>query len=100
VRCRVTRDGQGLAGVTVTLRPEPFMGNALKPATGVSGADGTVPLRVSPDLPGLSPGFYRIEASLIKDGTETLPSRYNVQSGLGQEVAPALREEILVRLGR
>jgi hypothetical protein len=88
--CQVTLDGRPLAGATVTFIPEPFLGPALKPATGVSDERGLARLQESgADLPGVPCGLFRVEVSK-KDagGRETVPARYNTQSVLGQEVAP------------
>ena len=99
--CTITRDGQGVSGVTVTFVPEKFMGDAIKPAKAISEAGGALRLGVEGEsAPGLSPGFYRVEAS-IKDaaGNETLPARYNTKTILGHEVSPYQRGEITIRLG-
>jgi hypothetical protein len=100
MNCKVLRDGLGVAGVTVTLVPEKFMGDAVKPASGITGPDGIAPLYVSHDFPGVSLGFYRVEVSL-KDasGKETLPARYNTNTKLGQEISHSMRGGIVIRLG-
>jgi hypothetical protein len=93
IPCRVTLNDKPLAGATVTLVPEKFMGPAFMPATGVSDAKGAVLLRVEgQELPGIPWGYYRIEVSRKNAaGAETLPARYNVRSVLGQEVKPDSR---------
>ncbi|HWY85158.1 MAG TPA: hypothetical protein VNX28_00460 [Gemmataceae bacterium] len=88
IRCRVFRDGVGLAGVTVTFVPEGFMGGAIKPGSGISDKNGNVALKMDGEtVDGLGLGFYRAEASL-KDasGKETLPAQYNKSTKLGFEV--------------
>ena len=87
-RCTVTRDGKGCPDVTVTFVPEKFMGDAIKPGSGISDADGNVDIKVGGEpISGLSLGYYRVEASL-KDasGKETLPARFNTDTKIGQEV--------------
>ena len=87
-RCTVTRDGKGCPDVTVTFVPEKFMGDAIKPGSGISDADGNVDIKVAGEpFSGLSLGYYRVEASL-KDpsGKETLPARFNTDTKIGQEV--------------
>lgn len=87
---QVTLDGKPLAGATVTLVPEKFLGDAIKPASGVSDARGTVQIRTEgAEVPGAACGWFRVEVSK-KDSTgrETLPSRYNQTTTLGLEVAP------------
>jgi hypothetical protein len=92
-QCRVIRDGKGFAGVTVTFIPEKFMGEAIRPGSGVSDAEGNVELKIAGEsFPGLNPGYYRIEASLKDDsGKETLPARFNTETKLGQELHPRSR---------
>lgn len=87
---KVIRDGKPLAGVTVTLMPEPFFGNGLKPATGTTDANGIATLTTQGGaVPGVACGLFRVEVSK-KDNAdqETLPSRYNRQTVLGVEVGP------------
>src|SRR5439155_20742612 len=96
-RCRVTRGEVGVPGVTVTFIPEKFMGDVIKPGSGISNNDGYVNLATGPeDLPGLSLGYYRVEVSL-KDaaGNETLPARFNARSSVGMEIQNIKRSEIL-----
>jgi hypothetical protein len=99
-RCKVIRGNQGVANVTVTLVPERFMGETIQPASGTSGPDGTVHLKIEgADFPGARLGYYRIEASQ-KDpsGKELLPARYNSSSKLGCEVHHKKMESILIEL--
>jgi hypothetical protein len=90
VAFQVTLDGQPLAGASVTLVPEKFLGAALMPATGSTDARGMVRVATSGAAePGVACGLYRIEVSK-KDaaGRETIPARYNQATILGLEVAP------------
>lgn len=87
----VQLDGRPLGGATVTLTPETFLGPSFKPATGTTDASGTV----APQAEGLGPGaipygFYRVEVSKQgAGGKELVPARYNTNTTLGREFAPA-----------
>jgi uncharacterized protein YceK len=98
--CRVQMDKAPLAGATVTLIPEKFLGPNLLPATGTTNEQGIAAVSVAkdklpnPNFSGVHVGFYRIEISKQQGGAETIPARYNANSELGQEVAqgvPALQ---------
>ena len=87
---KVTLDRKPLAGATVTLTPEKFLGDALKPATGTTNTGGIVNVATAgTEVPGVASGMFRVEVSK-KDGTgrETLPNRYNQATILGVEVGP------------
>jgi hypothetical protein len=100
--CHVRLDGKPLQGATVTYVPEKFMGSSIRPASGVSDQNGGVALTVEGEkLPGVQPGFYRVQVSKKNaSGQETIPARYNQDSILGIEVYPrktrklGAREEI------
>ncbi len=91
---RVTLDGQPLDGATVTLVPAPFLGDNVKPATGVTGSTGMALLtideqyRVAPDVKGAQCGWYLVRITKQQDGQEMLDARYNSETTLGCEVAP------------
>jgi hypothetical protein len=89
-RVEVTLDGAPLAQAKVTLVPEPFMGATFKTASGVTDAAGNAPLEVEGAFKGLVPmGYYRVDISKKNAaGQEAIPARYNLQTILGQEVAP------------
>jgi hypothetical protein len=94
VRCHVTLDGQPLAGADVVFEPEAFLGDEIKAALAKTNPYGdaapTVPPeeRPEPDLPGgVHFGLYRVRISKATNGRELLPSRYNSQTILGQEVS-------------
>jgi hypothetical protein len=85
-RCRVTRDGAPVPGVTVTFVPERFMGNTIKSGSGISDMHGNAVISTE-TLPGLGLGYYRIEASLKDVGEkETLPPQFNANTKLGHEI--------------
>jgi hypothetical protein len=87
-------DDAWLSNATVTLIPEPFMLDAIKPAEGVTDKFGIVaPEAKELGAPGIQCGMYRISVSLKDaDGKEQLPARYNTATTLGQEIAPDMRQ--------
>ncbi len=92
VRCVVTLDDEPLDGATVTFDPEPFLGNVLPAATGVTNkgkATMAVPqeLRQDPTLAHPNIGMYLVRISKIEGGQELIPARYNTNTTLGIEVA-------------
>jgi hypothetical protein len=98
IPCQVFLDNFGLAGATVTFVPEKFMGPNVPPATGVSEEDGNVDLQIGGEkAPGLHCGFYRVTVSK-KDakGKETIHARFNTQTTLGFEIAPDMRDGVLM----
>jgi hypothetical protein len=85
-RCKVTREGAPVPGVTVTFIPEGFMGNTIKSGSGISDTHGNAVIATE-GLPGLGLGYYRIEASLKDVGEkETLPPQFNTSTKLGHEI--------------
>ena len=96
-RCQVLFGGQPLTGARITLVPEKLLGDAVQTASGVTDADGNALLSIS-DLSargyaGVFFGLYRVQVSQTDpSGRERLPAKYNVQTTLGQEVAPDVRE--------
>ncbi len=92
VRCEVTLDDEPLDGATVTFDPEPFLGNVLPTATGVTAggkAKMVVPQeqRQDPTLAHPNIGMYLVRISKIEGGQELIPARYNTNTTLGIEVA-------------
>jgi hypothetical protein len=94
VRCHVTLDGRPLTGADVVFEPEAFLGDEVKTARGKTNQFGdaapTVPPedRPEPDLPGgVHFGLYRVRISTAANGRELLPSHYNTETVLGQEVS-------------
>ena len=86
--CRVTKNGQPLAGAEVKFVPEKFLGENLQTATGKTDQNGmamlSIPVRGPCDPPGVAPGVYRVE--ITKSG-EKIPAKYNTETIFGQEVA-------------
>lgn len=105
IRCQVTLDGKPLPGAKVTLTPEPFLGDQVKPAAGETNQFGDVGPTVSqadkpdPTLPGgVHFGLYTVGISKPVGGEESLPKRYHSPSTLGLEVAydePGIRDNNL-----
>ena len=104
--CKVTRNGQPLAGAQVTLVPETFLGPSLPTGHGTTDANGRASLSIATrgadDPPGMPCGFYRVE--ITKPG-DKIPARYNTATTLGDEVAvpkrggevhALLRSELLI----
>jgi hypothetical protein len=92
---QVILDGNPLSGAEVTLTPEKFMGPIFKPATATTGAEGFAPLKVEGPQEGFLPyGFYRVEVSKKGNGgKEIIPAKYNTQTTLGKEFAPARAQD-------
>lgn len=87
---RVSFRSQPLSNAEVTIIPEAFLGEGLKPARGVTNQDGVAVMQISkePHERGVQSGFYRVQISKKNGETESLPTRYNSTSQLGIEVEP------------
>ena len=106
VHCRVTLDGEPLAGAKIVFEPEAFLGDDIKAAVGETNVYGdaapAVPpeQRGAPNLPGGAHlGLYKVRISKIVNGKETVPARYNSQTILGQEVSyddPAIKNRSMI----
>jgi hypothetical protein len=91
---RVTMDGRPLVGATVTYEPEPFLGDALKTATGVTSDLGAteviIPKEDRPGAdwpPGIQYGLFKVRISKKSNGSETIPAKYNTETILGQQIS-------------
>jgi len=102
VRCVVTRGRRPLEGATVTLVPESLMGDAFRPASGVTSRNGTtIPTVADEELPaeyrgrihGVHCGFYRV---VVTHPAVSIPAKYNSQTELGRLVALRNREVLTV----
>lgn len=83
---RVRYAGRPLANATIRLIPEPFLGDTIEPAGGMTDTSGNVMVRSdSADIPAVRLGFYRVE---ITSDSVRIPPKYNVQSTLGVEISP------------
>jgi hypothetical protein len=95
VPLQVKLRGQPLVGATVRFVPEEFLGDAARPAEGVTNNTGMARMAHAPeDRPdpnarggGVRIGFYRVEISYQKNGKELIPEKYNTKTELGQEIA-------------
>ncbi len=94
VGCRVDLNGRPLGGAEVVFEPEGFLGDGLPTAIGTTNRFGmaspSVPKekRPTPDSPpGLPLGLYKVRISKMVSGKEMIPSRYNTETTLGQQVS-------------
>lgn len=89
----VTLDGKPLEGATVKLIPEPYLGDAIKPASGKTQKRGAGRISIAAeDLPanqkeirGIHFGTYRVE---ITHPQIEVPSQFNSATTLGFETQP------------
>lgn len=91
----VRLNGRPLEGAQIKLIPEPFLADALKPASGVSDGSGAGSLSIAEadrpsgfpkNLPVMQPGLYRVE---ITHPTVAVPPAYNTSTTLGIEAGTA-----------
>lgn len=83
-----TLDGQPLAGATVTLEPEKFLGPAYQSETSQTNQFGETSFQGSQEqYSGIYLGFYRLRVSKKVGGQETIPAKYNTETTLGFEAA-------------
>jgi hypothetical protein len=90
--CTVTLDGSPLSDAEVLLEPEPFLGDAVKPASGIT-SNGDAILKIDPEmlpsdqrtLRGVQPGVYKVR---VTHKSIKIPARYNTETTLGQEILP------------
>jgi Ca2+-binding EF-hand superfamily protein len=92
--CDVTLDGKMVEGATVTFEPDGFLEGVISEAVDTTNIAGTArpsvpkakrPTQTTP--PGVQPGIYKVRISKITSDQETIPSRYNTETVLGQEVS-------------
>ncbi|WP_442485215.1 hypothetical protein [Aeoliella sp. SH292] len=97
--CRVTRNGQPLAGAKVVFRPAPFLVDLIPSADGIVDSSGIARLQMDPNnLPAnmpkiagmIRPGYYLIQ---VTHDTITIPSKYNAETILGTELSPSTQLE-------
>lgn len=85
--CTVLLNGQPLSRAKVRLVPEPYLSSSIEPAVATTDESGAAFPRIeSSELPGVRCGLYRIEI-VAGDGQTAVPSRYNADTELGQEVS-------------
>lgn len=91
---RVTHLKKPLAGATVTLVPEPFMGPGYRAAGGVTDADGAFAASIpEAKYPGVNCGLFRVEITGQGNDGKPLPARYNTETTLGLAVGGRLPED-------
>jgi hypothetical protein len=104
IACTVRRNGQALEGATVTFVPEAFMGEDVKPATGVTGRDGTtfpsvgqeeIPAEYRGRVQGVPCGVFRVTVTHPK---ASIPAKYNTQTELGRVVSRRDHESLMINL--
>lgn len=78
--CKVTFRNRPLEGGTVTLIPEPFMGDTVPSASGEVDQDGNCNLATDDGLPGVVAGLYKVE---IDHPDAKIPAKYNTDTTLG-----------------
>jgi hypothetical protein len=90
----VMLDGRPLEGATVTLVPESYLGDGVKPATGVTALNGLTRMSHADEdlpksangrpIPGVKGGTFKIQ---ITHASRKIPAKYNTATELGDEVA-------------
>jgi hypothetical protein len=88
VSVEVTFEGRPLAGATVTLVPEKFMGPGVKSASVVTDEMGTGYFTTEGSGAHVALGYYRVQVTKNAQGREMIPAKYNTQTVLGQEISP------------
>ncbi len=88
----VNVNGRPLDGATVSLIPETFMADAVKPASGTTrGGATSLDLsnddRPTPNAHGVQNGLYLVRISKVVNGKEMVPTKFNEQTTLGCEIA-------------
>ncbi|MBN1852837.1 MAG: hypothetical protein JW829_08940 [Pirellulales bacterium] len=91
----VEMDGQPLPDATVLFEPEPYLGEVVHPATGITGPRGFTRVAISEEflpeqLQGkhgayITGGTFKIR---VTHPTKKIPAKYNEQTTLGEEIAP------------
>ena len=91
IDCRVTLNGTPMRDAHVELVPEPYMADFIESAAGdvINGNTGAVEISTDPELPGVRPGFYRVE---ITSPTVKIATKYNEETIYGIEVAPVQKQ--------
>ncbi len=94
LRCNVRLNKRPLAGASIRFEPSPFLDGQVEAAVGLTDEFGDAFLIVPKDKrpipdapPGAQIGLYRVVISKEKGGKESVPSKYNKDTTLGQEVS-------------
>lgn len=83
--CHINYRGEPLEGATVTLVPEPFMGDDIPEASGETDKDGNCSVATADGLEGAVPGIYKIE---ITHPDVKIAAKYNTKSKEGVALDP------------
>jgi hypothetical protein len=91
--CNITYDGRPLSGAKVVLEPEPYLGNEVQPAEGVTTSFGQAQVGMPPDkapsaLKAMKLIHYGTFKVRITHPTINLPPKYNTETTLGYETIP------------
>ena len=90
LQIRVMWNGRPLPGATLEMSPEPYLGEEIKTAWGLTGDGGVAVMDIrDEDLPESDRGIRGVHVGTYKIGvthpTIKIPEKYNVQSTLGYE---------------
>ncbi len=93
LNCDVTVNGRPIKDAIVEFVPEPYLGEEIQPATGVTDAQGVAQMAIAAeklpadqqDIKGVQYGTYKVR---ITHPTTKLPPKYNVETTLGYESRP------------
>jgi len=97
LNCSVRIGRRPLASATIVLEPESFLGDQLRPATGITDQSGFAYLSMATDdgstsaFSGVQCGLYKVRITQATGGKQTIPAKYNTDTQLGLEVAPDAR---------
>lgn len=85
--------GRPVAGASVRLVPESFMGTAVKAAEGTTDAEGVAAMTI-PDAKyaGVNCGLYRVKITGTGNDGKPLPERFNAATSLGMAVGAGIPE--------
>jgi len=101
----ILSNGQPVPNAVVTLAPEEFLKESLKPARGTANQTGRAFLATDGiSAGGVQLGLYRVQVSLPgAAGEETIPAKFNAETTVGIEVstdAPGIERGIVLDLKR
>lgn len=93
LNCDVTVNGRGLKDATIEFEPEPYLGDEIQAAQGVTDADGVAQMAIPDDkLPANQQGLKAIHYGTYKvritHPKTKLPAKYNTETTLGYESRP------------
>ena len=91
--CNVSYQGRPLAGAKVVLEPEPYLGNEIQAAEGVTTSYGAADVGMPPDkAPDALKSMKLIQYGTFKvrvtHPTINIPAKYNTETTLGYETIP------------